>query len=105
MKKLPLLIVIMAVPALLVIAQERKVTARESVATAQVKEVVVPKGKTYVKLDAKGKEIARFKSGQTMARTIDCAQVPCPSTFGKDVVCWKCKERPEGTAPKATTRY
>lgn len=57
-------------------------------------EKVVPKGKTYVQLDAHNKEIARFKGGQRTGIT-DCAQVPCPSTFPKDFVCWVCKERPK----------
>jgi len=86
MKKLALVITLAALPAFwLIHAAETK--------------VVVPKGKTYVKLDAKGKEFARYTAGQTMARTVDCAQVPCPSTFGKDVVCWKCKERPVANPP------
>src|SRR5437660_2276948 len=87
MKKLALVITLAALPAFwLIHAAETK--------------VVVPKGKTYVKLDAKGKEFARYTAGHTMTRTVDCAQVPCPSTFGTDVVCWKCKERPENV--KAT---
>jgi hypothetical protein len=69
-------------------------------AREEIKKLVVPRGKTYVKLNTAGQEIGRFTAGQTMTRTVDCAQVPCPETFGKDVVCWKCKERPETT--KAT---
>ena len=81
MKKFALIAAIAALPAFwLIHAAETK--------------VVVPRGKTYVQLDAKGKEIARFASGQTMARTTDCATVPCPSTFGKDIVCWECHKRP-----------
>jgi hypothetical protein len=61
----------------------------------------VPTGKTYVYLDENGKEVARRKSGQSTstAGITDCAQVPCPSTFDKDVVCWKCKKRPATKAP------
>ena len=57
---------------------------------------IVPKGKTYVYLDDKGSEVARRRSGQASktAGITDCAQVPCPSTFGKDIVCWKCVRRP-----------
>jgi hypothetical protein len=73
-------------------------------ASTTAERVVVPSGKTYVKLDAAGHEVARFSSGQTMARTVDCAEVPCPSTFGKDVVCWKCKERPESSVPPVKER-
>lgn len=74
-------------------ASERKAYAATSQRPKMTREVVPP-GKTYVELNASGQEIARFSSGQTMARMTDCAQVPCPSTFGKNVVCWKCKKRP-----------
>lgn len=85
MKKLLLIITIATLPALALVGGDKK---------AKAKDKVVPKGKTYVQLNKKtNKEIARFTSGQTMGIT-DCAQVNCPSTFGKDVVCWVCKERP-----------
>jgi hypothetical protein len=56
----------------------------------------VPRGKTYVYLNNSGKELARKRAGQNTHSTgiTDCAQIPCPSTFGKDVICWKCVERP-----------
>lgn len=56
----------------------------------------VPRGKTFVYLNDSGKELARKRAGQStrVNGVIDCAQIPCPSTFGKDVVCWKCVERP-----------
>jgi hypothetical protein len=57
------------------------------------KPMVVPRGKTYVQLK-KGKEVRRFKPGQTMDGVTDCAKIPCPGTFGSDVVCWECRERP-----------
>jgi hypothetical protein len=59
----------------------------------------VPKGKTYVYFNAKGAELSRKSSGQsTRANNItDCAQVPCPSTFGPNIICWKCVERPLAT--------
>lgn len=65
-----------------------------TVAAPKLDPSVVPRGKTYAVLNASGRKIADFMSGQktTMAVT-DCAQVTCPDTFGKDVVCWKCKER------------
>jgi hypothetical protein len=83
MKKLLLIIAVATIPAIAVLTAGEK----------KVQQKVVPKGKTFVQLDAKNKEVARFKAGQSMG-IIDCAEVPCPSTFGKDVVCWKCKERP-----------
>ena len=89
MKKLLLIITVATLPVLAVVGADKK-----------AKNKVVPKGKTYVQLNAKNKEIARFKAGQNMG-IIDCAEVPCPSTFGKDVVCWKCKERPATSATKA----
>jgi Na+-transporting NADH:ubiquinone oxidoreductase subunit NqrF len=82
MKKLLLIITVATLPLIAVMGGDKK-----------AKEKVVPKGKTYVQLNAKNKEIGRFTSGQKMG-IIDCAEVPCPSTFGKDVVCWRCKERP-----------
>lgn len=56
----------------------------------------VPKGKTYVYYDSNHKELRRRKSGQTARSNniMDCVPVDCPSTFGKDVVCWECKTRP-----------
>jgi hypothetical protein len=56
----------------------------------------VPKGKTFVYFDGAGAEVGRTKSGQRARRAniTDCAQVPCPSTFGPDIVCWKCVARP-----------
>lgn len=59
--------------------------------------VRVPEGKTYVYLDKGGREIARRRSGQSTTTTgiTDCAKIPCPSTFDKDVVCWKCEKRPD----------
>jgi hypothetical protein len=85
MKKLLLIITVATLPVLAVVGADKKAK-------------IVPKGKTYVQLNAKNKEIARFKAGQSTAGIIDCAEVPCPSTFGKDVVCWKCKERPVTSA-------
>ncbi len=55
----------------------------------------VPSGKTYVYLDKNGKVVARRKSGESIkgnATTGDCVQVTCPSTFDKNIVCWKCKK-------------
>jgi Na+-transporting NADH:ubiquinone oxidoreductase subunit NqrF len=89
MKKLLLIITVAALPVIAVVGADKK-----------AKEKIVPKGKTYVQLNAKNKEVARFKAGQNATGIIDCAEVPCPSTFGKDVVCWKCKERPLTSATK-----
>jgi hypothetical protein len=60
----------------------------------------VPRGKTFVYLNSSGKELSRKKAGQStrVNGITDCAQIPCPSTFGKDVVCWKCVERPLTTS-------
>lgn len=61
----------------------------------------VPKGKTYVYLNDSGKEIARKKAGQSTTSNgiTDCAQIPCPSTFGSGIICWKCVERPLSATP------
>ncbi len=53
----------------------------------------VPAGKKYVIFNAQGNKIADFKAGQKSSVTKDCAQMPCPPSFGKDTVCWKCVEK------------
>ncbi len=74
-------------------ANERAATPA-TVAAPKLDPTVVPRGKTYVLLDAGGKKIGDFMSGQKTTMTVtDCVQVPCPNTFDKGVVCWKCKER------------
>jgi hypothetical protein len=64
---------------------------------------IVPKNNTYFIKSSTGKTIATYKGGQTVSlgstsaarrKVIDCVQIPCPGTFGSDVVCWKCKTRP-----------
>ena len=50
----------------------------------------VPTGKTYIVYDGKRKKVAEFRSGQKTSMTTNCAMIKCPSTFGKDVVCWQC---------------
>jgi hypothetical protein len=90
MKKLALILALAAVPPIcLMQAQENKIVESEGKS-----HVIVPKGQTYVKLNAKGKEIARFTAGQAMRVIGDCAQVPCPKTFDPRIVCWKCMPRP-----------
>jgi len=95
MKNLTLILTLAALSSICLVncAQESKVAA-----PGGNKQIVVPKGKTYVKLNAKGKEIARYTAGQVMAATVDCVVIACPPTFptGPDVyVCWKCTSRPE----------
>ncbi len=93
MKKLALILTLAALPSIcLMRAQENKVVGPRGKS-----HIVVPKGKTYVKLNAKGKEIARFTAGQTMAKEGDCAVIPCPASFDKGITCWHCKARPEPT--------
>lgn len=53
--------------------------------------VMVPSGQTYVKLDRSSRPIGTFAAGQRMG-VLNCAQVPCPSTFKPGTVCWKCEE-------------
>ena len=53
----------------------------------------VPANKKYVVYDARGKQIMDLKAGSSTAAITDCAQIPCPPTFGDDVVCWKCVEQ------------
>ncbi len=59
---------------------------------AEIKYSQVPPGKRYVVLKD-GKKVTEFKGGQRTTMTADCAQLPCPKSFGADVVCWQCVER------------
>ena len=62
--------------------------------------IVVPKGKTYVVLNAKGKETARYTAGQVMAeQTRNCVKIDCPAGWPKDTVCWECHYEPAQGAP------
>jgi hypothetical protein len=97
MKRLGLLLTLAAVSSIWLIncAQEGKV-----VGPGGASSVTVPQGKTYVVLNAKRKEVARYTAGQALS-IVDCAKIPCPPTFPADYVCWDCKARPEET-PSAT---
>ncbi len=53
---------------------------------------MVPQGKTYY-LMKNGKVDKKFKSGSSTPMAADCAQIKCPESFDKDIVCWKCIER------------
>ena len=59
--------------------------------TAPEHTVMVPTGQTYVKLDRSNRAIGTFAAGHSMG-VLNCAQVPCPSTFKPGTVCWKCEE-------------
>jgi hypothetical protein len=59
--------------------------------TVKEQTVMVPAGQTYVKLDRSNKAMGTFAAGQPMG-VLNCAQVPCPSTFKPGTVCWKCEE-------------
>ena len=87
MKKIMIMLALAALPFLYLMS-----AAIDGAAQVKSKTVQVPQGKTFVKLDQTGKIVARFSSGRSMGIT-DCAQVPCPGTFDKDIVCWKCVER------------
>ena len=94
MKKLALILTLAALSSICLMncAEENKFVGGK-------RSIVVPKGKTYVKLDAKGKEIARYSAGQVMAEdTVDCVIITCPPTFSANCVCWRCKARPEPAA-------
>jgi len=53
---------------------------------------MVPQGKAYY-LMKNGKVDKKFKSGSSTSMAADCAQINCPKSFDKDIVCWKCIER------------
>jgi hypothetical protein len=88
-----------AVSALSVAQAEDRATAPapttpSAIAAPKLDPTVVPRGRLYALLDDSGRKIRDFQSGQqTPMTTTDCVQVPCPDTFDKNVVCWKCKER------------
>ena len=76
------------------LAQETKTGDRAAQARPE-KPIVVPQGKTNVRLDAKKKKvIARYTAGQTMSAVVDCFIIACPAGFPKDDVCWECQDRP-----------
>jgi hypothetical protein len=62
--------------------------------TAVEHTVMVPEGQSYVKLDRSNRAVGTFAAGQRMG-VLNCAQVPCPSTFKPGTVCWKCEESAE----------
>ncbi len=91
MKNLALILILAALSSICLMncAEQNKVVGGK-------RSIVVPKGKTYVKLNAKGKEIARYSAGQVMAEdTVDCVVITCPPSFPANCVCWQCKARPE----------
>lgn len=66
------------------------------------RDIVVPKGKTYVVLNARGKETARYTAGQVMAKSGNCVQIPCPKDFDPGITCWDCHTQsvqPSGQPP------
>ena len=91
MKKVAFLFTVFALTSICLVgyAQEKK-----AVVAKGAKTITVPKGKTYVTMNARKKEIGRFGGGQTLGIQ-DCAIIDCPSTFPKEFVCWQCKERPK----------
>jgi hypothetical protein len=59
----------------------------------------VPPDKTYFYLE-NGKVIATVHGGGSVAAhhpmdepIVDCVQIPCPTKFGSNTVCWQCRER------------
>jgi hypothetical protein len=93
--KMPVTILCAAAILMLAVAQaDERVTAPGAMTAPKLDPTLVPRGKTYVQLDAGGKTLSQFLAGQkTTMAVADCVQVNCPSTFEKDIVCWKCKER------------
>lgn len=84
------------------IAWAQTTTRATKPATAEVQAVdsmtlnfskVVPAKKQYVIYNSRGQKILDLKAGSSTAGVTDCAQIPCPPTFGDDVVCWKCVEQ------------
>ena len=93
---------IRAVPgAAILLAQARRLTPGSPLLTRPGPLTIltqVPAGQTY-QIQLEGETtFTRYASGAALG-VIDCAQIPCPGTFGPDVICWKCKERAEFRAP------
>lgn len=40
------------------------------------------------------------KAGAKAKSSVDCAIIPCPSSFDKGITCWKCKRSEDKVAPK-----
>ncbi len=80
------------IPLVLAVAGDRP-SESVSLNFAKISYQKVPAGKKYAVFNTKGKKIADFKAGEKTSMTTDCAQIPCPSSFDKDTVCWKCVER------------
>lgn len=58
----------------------------------------VPEGKTYVFFNKKGKEIARYRGGQSTDREQrHCVQIDCPKMMG-DTICWACEDDGAGNS-------
>jgi len=72
-------------------AQQVQNKAIQGKTTPLEQTVMVPEGQTYVKLDRSNRAIGTFAAGHPMG-VLNCAQVPCPSTFKPGTVCWKCEE-------------
>ncbi|MDF1727264.1 MAG: hypothetical protein P1U53_05875 [Sulfitobacter sp.] len=51
----------------------------------------VPRGKTYAIRSGNSNRFSILRQGTKTTGT-DCAQVPCPGSFDKDITCWKCVE-------------
>ena len=67
---------------------------RPAAPASAVTGTIVPQGKTYIQLDARKKEVARYTAGQTMAR--NCVKISCPPEWSnKEAVCWQCEPLPE----------
>lgn len=70
----------------------KSVEKRQVVDSLAFSPAKVPQDKTYY-LMKNGKVDKKFKSGSSTPMTADCAQIKCPKSFDKDIVCWKCIER------------
>jgi hypothetical protein len=92
MKKLALILTLAALPSICLMQAQGP--------RAKSHRIVVPKGKTYVVLNAHGKETARYTAGQAMLGVSDCIKIKCPN-FAPDTVCWECTERRPTPPPAA----
>lgn len=100
MKKINLVLLLLASSTMCFAQEVRKVknarvTKMEKTAVTFDANHVVPEKTNILVYDEKGTLLRKASSGSKVGGkgVVDCAQVPCPSTFDPGIICWKCKER------------
>src|SRR2546428_9646093 len=99
MRKINLLLLLLASTSMCFAQEMRKVknarvTKMEKTAVTFDANSVVPEKTNILVYDEKGTLLRKAQSGTKVGGkgVVDCAQVPCPSTFDPAIICCKCKE-------------